>query len=222
LTLVVGGVDEAGRGCVAGALVVAGASIRKDRVAELVRLGVKDSKMLSPRRRESVYAEILRSGARVSLSRIQPAAIDEVVRRGQKYRKLNFLEAVHMAKVIDRLGAHEVLVDASDTVPSRFAEDIRSQMRGSCRVTARHHADREDPLVSAASIVAKVNRDRAAARLRSRYGDFGSGYPSDPKTRMFMQDWLSAKGRPPPFMRASWKTWERLRALREATPPGLL
>ena len=189
---------------------IAGVSVGADCIAALKELGVKDSKLLSPRRRESLYPEIVRLCGSVATVRIGPAEIDTVVRSGRKYRRLNYLEALYMAKVIDRLGARQVTVDASDTVPERFRRHIAENLSQKCRVVARHHADRDFPIVSAASIVAKVERDAAVRGLREVHGDFGSGYPSDPKTRGFFIEWLRRKEELPSFVRKSWKTWDRL------------
>ncbi|MGD0146412.1 MAG: ribonuclease HII, partial [Nitrososphaerales archaeon] len=100
-----GGADEAGRGCVVGPLVVAGVSATRSGIRELKELGVRDSKTLSPRRREALYPEILKVCSRVHWAHIEPAEIDAVVRTGKKFRKLNYLEALYFAKVIDQLDA---------------------------------------------------------------------------------------------------------------------
>ncbi len=205
-----GGVDEAGRGCLLGPLVVAGVSVSPSGARMLRRLGVKDSKLLTPSQRESLYPEILSVAERVHLEKIGPDEIDAVVARGRRLRKLNYLEAVYFAKVIDRLDARRVTVDASDIIPSRFGEDITRNLASKCTVIARHKADRDYPVVSAASIVAKVERDREVALLRREHGDFGSGYPSDPTTRDFFVQHLK-RGEPlPTYVRKSWKTWLRI------------
>jgi ribonuclease HII len=205
-----GGVDEAGRGCVAGPLVVAGVSVSQAGRRELVAMGVKDSKKLSPRKRERLYPEIRRVAERVALRAIPPAEIDRVVLAGQKYRKLNHLEAVYFASVIDELGAQKVTVDAADSVPRRFRSVIMENLKVSCSVSSVHKADRDDVVVGAASIVAKVHRDWAVGELRAMHGDFGSGYPSDPSTRSFFASVLR-RGEPlPDYVRKSWKTWETL------------
>jgi ribonuclease HII len=101
-------------------------------------------------------------------------------------------------------------VDASDTSPERFRAVIVENMKSKCAVAAFHKADRDFPIVSAASIIAKVERDRAVQRLREEHGDFGSGYPSDPVTRAFFTERLR-RGEPlPDYVRRSWKTWGRL------------
>ena len=138
---------------------------------------------------------------------VSPGEIDEVVMHGRKLRKLNYLEAVYFAKVIDQLGAQKVTVDASDVVPGRFGRDVSSNLAARCKVVALHKADRDFPVVSAASIVAKVERDRQVDLLRRAHGDFGSGYPSDPVTRDFFSNWMKRGDPLPPYVRKSWKTW---------------
>jgi ribonuclease HII len=201
-----GGVDEAGRGCLVGDLFVAGVSATPSAVGALKRLGVKDSKRLSPLQRESLYPEILGVATRVRWVSIPPKEIDDVVTHGKKLRKLNYLEAVYFARVIDRLNARKVMVDASDVLPQRFRADIVANLTTKCEVAARHKADRDFPLVSAASIVAKVQRDRSVERLRRVHGDFGSGYPSDPKTKAFFEEMLRRRDPVPSYVRKSWKT----------------
>jgi ribonuclease HII len=205
-----GGVDEAGRGCLLGPLVVAGISVTPSGARDLRRLGVKDSKRLSPRRREALYPEIVKLAERVHWENIPPREIDRAVSRGTRLRKLNYLEAVYFARVIDRLGARKVTVDASDIIPGRFGDDIVDNMKSDCKVSAFHKADRDFPVVSAASIIAKVQRDREVETLRKAHGDFGSGYPSDPSTRAFFAERMK-RGMPlPRFVRRSWKTWTGL------------
>jgi ribonuclease HII len=186
---------------------VAGVSADEDGTQELKEVGVRDSKKLSPHRRETLYAEILKISARVHWVAISPDEIDKIVLTGRKYRKLNFLEGLYFARVIDELGASVVTVDASDSVPSRFKEVILSGLKTTCDVRAFHKADRDYPLVSAASIIAKVERDRQVAKLKALHGDFGSGYPSDPKTKIYFRRWLEEGRLPPPWSRKSWKSW---------------
>jgi len=190
--------------------VVAGVSVTAEGAREFREMGVRDSKMLSPSRREALYPEILRVAQRVHWVDISPDEIDEVVVRGRRLKKLNYLEAVYFAKVIDALGAPKVTVDASDVIPRRFRDDIVANLGKHCQVTALHKADRNFPVVSAASVIAKVERDRAVARLREEHGDFGSGYPSDPTTRAFFIDRMG-RGEPlPSYVRKSWRTWLNL------------
>jgi ribonuclease HII len=206
-----GGADEAGRGCIVGPLVVAGVSATRLGVRQLKELGVKDSKMLSSRQRKILYPEILKICDRTCSACIEPSEIDNVVRNGKKFRRLNYLEAIYFAKVIDKLDARQVTVDACDSVPKRSEDNIRDNLKTSCRVTALHKADRDYPIVSAASIIAKVERDMEVEKLRRKHGDFGSGYPSDPLTRDFFIERMRRDEPLPTYVRQSWKTWDRLR-----------
>ena len=194
-----------------GPLVVAGVAASRSGVRDLKELGVRDSKRLSPRQREALYPEILKICSRTYWAHIEPAEIDTVVRTGRKYRKLNYLEALYFAKVIDQLDARKVTVDSCDVIPERFQNYIVGNLMRNCDVTALHKADRDYPIVSAASIIAKVERDRLVEKLRLEHGDFGSGYPSDPLTRSFFIERMR-QGEPlPDYVRRSWKTWDRFR-----------
>ena len=172
-------------------------------------LGVRDSKLLSPERRGVLYAEILRISRIAVPFFIQPSEIDKYVAHGKKYRKLNYLEAIYMAKVVDQLGADKIIVDAADTNADRFGREIAELASKKCEIVSEHHADRNHVVVSAASIVAKVERDRAVETLRRRYGDFGSGYPHDVRTKKFLVEWFEGKGSAPDFTRKSWKSWNK-------------
>jgi ribonuclease HII len=204
-----GGADEAGRGAVLGPLVIAGVSLHTDRVSELKELGVKDSKLLTPKKRESLHGEICKLGERVTQVFIPPEEIDLYVTTGRRLRRLNYLEAIYFARVVDYMRAQKVYVDAADVNPGRFGSDISELSPFKCEVVSEHHADRNHPIVSAASIVAKVQRDEAVKLLREEFGEFGSGYPADPRTKKFLLEWLHDRGSMPDFSRKSWKSWGR-------------
>ncbi|MDG6977858.1 MAG: ribonuclease HII [Nitrososphaerota archaeon] len=208
--MLLGGVDEAGRGCILGPLAVAGVSVEAERLGELAGLGVKDSKLLTAKQRESLYPEIARVCRRVEVSRIPPRVIDLYVTRGKRHRKLNYLETIHMARVVEALAVDEVFIDAPDANPRRFTEELEQMLTRRPRIVAQHKADLNYAVVSAASIVAKVERDRDVAALREEHGDFGSGYPSDPDTIAFLEAWMRSNAEQPEFARKSWKTWQRI------------
>jgi len=206
----VGGIDEAGRGSILGPLVVAGVSADAEALERLEEIGVKDSKLLSYGRRVSLYPQVRRICRTVVSSPIAPAEIDRYVRYGRRRRKLNYLEAVHMARIIPLLAVERVFIDAPDTNPRKFASELAGLVRDCPPVVAEHKADRNYAIVSAASIVAKVERDRAVELLRSKHGEFGSGYPSDEETISYLRRWVKREGSAPPFARRSWKTWDRI------------
>ncbi len=197
--MIVCGVDDAGRGSVLGPLVIAGISIERSKIKYLSEIGVRDSKQLSPARRENLYKKIIDIVDDYYVVKISPRLIDQSVRKNQ----LNHLEAEYMAKVISKLKPDSSYVDSCDVNPIRFGKKI-SKLAQSGRIYSRHHADGKFTVVSAASIIAKVNRDKEIAKLRKKY-DLGSGYPSDSKTMRFVRDWIFTYKKTPQFVRASWK-----------------
>jgi len=197
--MLVCGVDDAGRGSVLGPLVIAGISIERNKIKHLVEIGVKDSKQLSPKSRENLYDKIISLVDGYYVAKILPRTIDRSVSKNL----LNQLEANYMAKVIKKLGASSSYVDSCDVNPKRFGLNI-SNLAKTGKIISSHHADRKYPVVSAASIIAKVNRDRAIEKLRKNH-DLGSGYPSDSKTMDFIKEWISKNGDVPVFVRKSWK-----------------
>jgi ribonuclease HII len=203
--MLVAGVDEAGRGCVIGPLVVAGVLMREENLLLLRRLGVKDSKLLSAKKREALFSEIARLAERHVVMKLSPAEIDRVVESGRKLHKLNRLEAQVMAHIIEALKPDEAYVDAADVVEDRFKHHIQEGLPFKAKVIAKHKADRTYLVVSAASIIAKVERDREIAALTGEYGDFGTGYLTDPKTMRFLKQWLETHGEYPDCVRKSWK-----------------
>jgi len=68
------------------------------------------------------------------------------------------------------------------------------------------------PIVSAASIIAKVERDRVISQLQKKHGKMGCGYPSDSNTIKFLEDWIRNFGSYPDFVRKSWKTAKRVKS----------
>jgi ribonuclease HII len=210
--MLVAGVDEAGRGCVVGPLVVAGIAVKSENLQLLTELGVKDSKLLTAKKRENLYPEIIKLTEKHHIIKLPPAQIDKVVQSSRTLHKLNRLEAQTMAKILEVLRPDEAYVDAADVVAHRFGNHISECLRLKTRIVSEHKADRTYPIVSAASIIAKVERDGEIAKLRVKYGDFGSGYLTDDKTTIFLKRLLDENGNYPSFIRKSWKPAQRVKS----------
>jgi ribonuclease HII len=219
--VLIAGIDEAGRGCVIGPLVIAGVLIKEENLALLKRIGVKDSKLLSPRKREALAAEILKIAEKHVVFMLSPEEIDHAVDSGRRLHKLNRLEADTMAQIINALEPDETFVDAADVLEDRFKHHIQERLTAKTIVTSKHKADRIFPVVSAASIIAKVKRDNEIAELKSRFGDFGSGYLTDPKTTFFLRRWLQNNRDYPGFIRKSWRPAKRAKSERNAVQKTL-
>ena len=211
----IAGVDDVGRGPIMGPLVIAGVLIPDEAQEGLRAMGVRDSKLLTPEARTRLDAKIRSIATKVAFVEAQPKEIDNFVLHGGRLRRLNFLEARMMAQVIGQLGPEEAYVDASDVNEARYAESIREflpdHLKG-MKIFSEHHADRTYPVVSAASIIAKVMRDAAIESLHGDYGDFGSGYITDPKTMSFLREWRRTHPEYPPIVRLSWKTIKEIEA----------
>lgn len=208
----VAGLDEAGRGAVIGPLVIAGVLIEENNQV-LQQLGVKDSKLLTPRKRGELSEKIKAAVLKYTYFELSPAQIDRVVLSGKQYRRLNYLEMCGMAKIIRDLKPDRAIVDPSDVKPDRCIQEISRMLPFKVEITSEYHADRVYPVVSAASILAKVQRDARILELNEAYGDFGSGYPSDPKTIGFLEKIIRSGEDLPSYVRASWATTKRLREL---------
>jgi ribonuclease HII len=192
-------VDEAGKGSVLGPMVIAAVGVSSENV--FAEVEVADSKLLSPRVRERLYITI-RKRFRVATVRIDAHEIDEI-RTGMT---MNACVARAHAQAIDKLSPAIAYVDACDVNAFRYADMVKSHLERRCEIVSEHKADRTFKVVSAASIVAKVTRDRAITALSKKYGEIGSGYPSDPVTIAFLSAYIDEYKCPPPIARKSWKT----------------
>ncbi len=200
------GIDEAGRGPVLGPLVVAGVLCNGQE--DLRALGVKDSKRLSPQRRMGLAQEI-QEVAECKVLIISAADLD----RAMDAASLNALEAEYFAEIIHDLAPDEVWVDCCDTSEARFRNRILRHLGHEIPLHVEHGADERYPVVSAASIVAKVTRDEEMRRIGREIGQpVGSGYAHDPRTIAFMKGWLRGHGKVPPHARRAWRTSKKLLA----------
>ncbi|MCZ2808252.1 MAG: ribonuclease HII, partial [Candidatus Bathyarchaeota archaeon] len=172
----------------------------------------KDSKLLSSQKRETLAVQIRELALKWHIVLLSPAEIDRVVESRRKLHKLNRLEAQAMAKVITVLNPDVVYVDASDVLADRFEEHIAENLSFSPKIISEHKADVKYPVVSAASIIAKVERDKVISQLQKKHGNMGCGYPSDSNTIKFLEDWIRKFGSYPDFVRKSWKTAKRVKS----------
>ena len=198
------GIDDAGRGSMIGPLVIAGITIEKKNVRKLKTLGVRDSKKLSPKTREILYKKIIEIVDDFFVIRIPPKTIDRYVFS----HNLNHLEARTMAKIIVNLNPKISYVDSCDIDYKRFGKEV-SAFASNAKVLSYHHADSKFVVVSAASIIAKVSRDRSIKRLNKNF-NLGSGYPSDKKTVRSVKKILSSKKLNQSFIRISWKPVQKI------------
>ena len=198
------GIDEAGKGSVLGPMVVAGVSAPD--MDEVALTGVADSKTLSRKRRESLFRDITEKFV-TACAIISAEEIDCL----RAEMTMNDIVARAHAEVIRKLPCGTVFVDACDVNAERYGRTISGLVGGDYSIVSEHKADVRFPVVSAASVVAKVTRDRCIERLHAEFGNFGSGYPSDPYTIQFLENYIDEFINPPTCARSSWETTRRIR-----------
>jgi ribonuclease HII len=203
------GVDEAGRGPVFGPLVIAGVTIQDD--SELKEIGVRDSKKLTPNKREILAEKIREIAEKYEIIIISASDIDDM----RKVMTLNELEVSAFSKIIEKLRPDVCYVDSADVNQERFGMDILSKLSLKTKIISKHKADDIYPIVGAASIIAKTTRDenvrKIAQELEKKLNlPLGSGYPADPITKKFLKTWIKTYGELPPHTRRSWETAQRL------------
>ena len=202
------GLDEAGRGPVLGPLVMAALAIKEENLKKLEWMGVKDSKLLSAQAREELFEQIRDVVEDFRIEMIEPDAIDLSVNDGET--NLNWLEADTSARMISELNPDIIIIDCPSpnikAYQEYFASRLSKAIREKAKLIVEHKADVNHIIVGAASIVAKVIRDRHIDRLKTEIGiDFGSGYMSDPKTQDFLK--MHYKTHPRLF-RKSWQSYK--------------
>lgn len=195
------GIDEAGRGSLLGPLVIGCLIIGDDRIDRLEELGVKDSKMLSRRRRSILYKEISKLAYKIIIKKISPEVIDN--------NNLNKLELDAIMSMLKMVKIDEIYIDSFDRKPKRLEERLRDKLDYNAKIHAEHKADINNIVVSAASIIAKIQRDIEINKLRV-YGEIGSGYPSDKHTVEFVRRWMEEHKSYPVFARSRWKTMNKI------------
>lgn len=206
------GIDDAGRGPLIGPMILAGVLIESDAEKELKQLGAKDSKLLTHPERVRLADLITEKVKALHIVSATPAEIDEYVFSGTN---LNTLEAQKMAEVINQLNTGKepikVIVDCPSINAVAWREKLLSFIKNgdNLDVLCEHKADFNHPVVSAASILAKVKREEEVALLKKKYGDMGSGYPADPYTQAFLKE-HGARLQDSGIFRKSWSTWKEL------------
>ncbi len=202
----IAGIDEAGRGPVIGPLVVAGVAVEDESI--LAVMECKDSKQLTAAKRESIQRRLANHpGVRIEVRIITAQQIDEE----RKTRNLNEIEIERFQDIGRTLGVATLVVDAADVDAARFGRAVSEGLPPGIKVVSEHRADENHLTVAAASIVAKVERDRLVAQLGRRLErvlpmPLGSGYASDPLTIAFLKAWRDRFGGLPEGTRLSWAT----------------
>ncbi|WNY28892.1 Ribonuclease HII [Methanimicrococcus stummii] len=214
------GIDEAGKGPVIGPMCIAGVCATEEQEIKLKNLGVADSKKLTAKKREQLAVSIKKYVTSWYVYEVEAKQIDDL----RKIMTMNEIMVLCFSKVMEELSIPEdeafnvVFLDAADVSEERFARRVHDEYAKKYEARAdqieyvsKHKADTLSPVVSAASILAKTRRDELIEEIKKKEKvDFGSGYPSDPKTKQFLENYAKEHGDFPDYVRKSWKTAENL------------
>lgn len=197
------GIDEAGRGPAIGPMIIAGVMINEGE--ENLLVGSKDSKMLVHNVR-LVLDKKIKKNSEYKIIEIGPKEIDNAI--NSENNNLNWLEAQKQAKIINSLNPDKAIIDCPSTNLTSFKNYLKNLInKKDIELIVEHKADQNHITCSAASILAKVKREETISRIKEIYGDVGSGYPSDPKTKKFINDNYKKH---PEIFRHSWSTLKKI------------
>ena len=221
------GLDEAGRGPVLGPMVIALVKISGQDLKSIENLSVKDSKKHSKNRREELFKiitnnydvryEILEAKTidklrdTINLNKIEIMAFTKLINSVLKEEYPNYKDSNKIQKINTKI---EIYIDACSSNEKAFANQIKSKLivndENNIKIIAEHKADENYKIVSAASIIAKVIRDREIEKYKNIYGEIGSGYTSDKITINYLKNYVAERGELPEIARMSWKTSKKL------------
>uniref|UniRef100_A0A915PW53 Ribonuclease n=1 Tax=Setaria digitata TaxID=48799 RepID=A0A915PW53_9BILA len=217
------GIDEAGRGPVLGPMVYACAVTLINNKNMLSRMGVDDSKVLTETKREEIFKEMVGDGTSKIVGYACQIVSAQMISGAMLRRKkcsLNKLSHDCAVKLLQSALDHNINVVEVyvDTVGPKESYRVMLQKKfPGLRIIVAEKADSKFPVVSAASIVAKVKRDRVLRNwlfpegaINVPPGGYGSGYPGDPSTKSFLLGAIDEVFGYPNLVRFSWKTAEVL------------
>lgn len=194
------GIDEAGRGPVIGPLVVGVVKWGNGLAEKSNELVVRDSKDMTNNQRVT-YRNLLDEAATYTVQFI-PAHI-----LANSSKNIQEIQAEVMADIIQQYKCKNIVADATGS------DNVHAQIKNDCLsydILFEEKADEKYRGVSAASVLAKTARDAAIEEIKKKYGNIGSGYPSDSQTREWLKDWKSKNDYWPPIVRTNWETINRL------------
>ncbi len=190
-------------------MVIAGVVIDQEQEELLRKIGVKDSKILKPKKREELAKKIEKIARNVVVLRVNACKIDSY--RAEKIN-LDMIEAMKMGDIINICDFDRFYIDAISANAKRFKSMIVEHLSNrDADLVVENYADETYPVVSAASIIAKVERDKVIGEIKRQEGvDFGVGYSHDERSVKFVENLLKEGKELPNFVRKSWITTQVL------------
>lgn len=204
-------------------MILAGCLMDKNTEIKLKKLGVKDSKQLTAKRREHLAEKIREMVETFELEVVHPQEIDSSNGDGTN---LNDLEAIKVANIINKINKGyskiKIVIDCPSVSILKWKDFLKTKIDdlSNLEISCEHKADKNHASVSAASIIAKSERERQMDILREKFGsEIGSGYSSDPNTCKFLEKNIH-KHKDSGIFRKTWATWKK--ACKEAEQRKLI
>lgn len=196
------GCDEAGRGPVFGSMFIGCVYANKSQLSDQI----DDSKNLKTEKIHTLAEEIKNTEG------IDYTVLEVTVDQIDNSDTLTDLTARCISDGILSLPiTEEVIVDCFTNDENKAQNMIEDYLQNkNYQIRPEFKADENYPIVGAASILAKSHREHHVDQLKSEYGDIGSGYPSDPNTQEFLDNYVSENRSLPPFARKSWNTSQNI------------
>lgn len=193
-------------------MTICGYIIDQEKLAELKELGAKDSKLLTETKRDELYPLLKKIAHDFVVLKISAEEIDKL----RSESNLNALEIERMQHIINMFNPDKVIIDSPEVNTKNFSKKVMAKVKNKkMEIVSENFADKKYPVVGAASILAKVERDSEIAKLHKKHGFFGSGYPSDEITIRFLKDWIKKNKEFPSFVRKSWFTAQWIKEEKE-------
>ena len=166
----------------------------------------KDSKLLPKKKREELYKKFIKSTT-YKIIIVEPKEIDEALESQEL--NLNWLEAHKTAEIINELQPDEAHIDSPSPNIERYKNYLRDLLKNKdIELVVGHKMESKSKLVAAASIIAKVTRDKEIEEIQKKYGNTGPGYMSNEITQKFLKEnWEKH----PEIFRKSWSSWKNHR-----------
>ena len=204
------GSDEAGRGPAVGSLFIVGAMFNEEDIEKLKEAGIKDSKLLTHKKRKELAKIIEKLAVEIKVIKVSPKEIDEAVLDDNGFN-LNWLEAKKQAEIINQLKPHKMIIDCPSPNIKAYTNYLKKlidpQLLETMQLVIEHRAEKFMP-VAAASIIAKCKREEEVLEIEKITGEsIGSGYSSNPVCQNFLKENFDKY---PEFIRKSWSTFKVL------------
>lgn len=207
--VIIAGMDEAGRGPMLGPIVFAIVVVNEQQNLFLEKNGINDSKQLTKKKREILYDIIVENCEFYFIMDIKAKDIDFQRSTGLT---LNQIEVNAFQKILKKYKGKldKLYIDAADVNENRFGLNFKDLT--SANIISEHKADSMYCVVGAASILAKVTRDRFVDEIQYEMNQFdpelpkvGSGYPNN-ITKNFVREYYRKYNKLAPCVRKSWKS----------------